>query len=432
LTAARRPIAWGLLAGALLLDIWGCWRLAEYAGATNDLFPRWMGTRLWLFQGVSPYAVEVDRAVAQAMVHVPGGDARPFVFGFVYPGYVALLLIPLALLPFQVAATLWLLLGQLLTCAGALLCWRAYESERGLVPARMLLPVALAALFPASVLNLLFLQFVGPVFCSLAASWWLLTRRRDGWAGVVLALALIKPSLALAPTVALLWWSVRHGRRRLLAAWVATAGSILGVSLVALPGWPPAFVESTMRYAGAADARSVAGLLAVHAGATIRLAESHISILGIALACAGAIVLAWTVSTRAPGDVLAGGVLLGSWAIPPLYEWNSQLLLLVLIPVLRRSWKTDPAEAQSDRRGAQRAVTREFRPASGRGVWIAVLAVTAFALTAPAIARWPSESRLIWPVVTFLTYLSTRGLRWAGRNTVTERAGISPSVPTGV
>src|SRR3712207_1804282 len=102
------PLRLGLLVAAAILDLAACAVLAARIAAANDLFPRWLGTRLWLFEGIDPYAPVAGAAMLAAMGSVPGGSDRPFVFGFVYPGYVALLLAPLAVLPFPAAGTIWL------------------------------------------------------------------------------------------------------------------------------------------------------------------------------------------------------------------------------------------------------------------------------------------------------------------------------------
>src|SRR5205085_2400989 len=100
------------------------------------------------------------------------------------------------------------------------------------------------------------------VYASLALAWWLATRRRDAPAGIALALAAVKPSLALLPVAALLAWALAGGRRRLVAAWATATGSLLAASLVALPPWPAEFWRSTLDYARIASATSAAGLLA--------------------------------------------------------------------------------------------------------------------------------------------------------------------------
>jgi len=373
----RRRLGVALVAAAIALDAWACALLASRMGATNDLFPRWLGTRLWLERGWDPYGPEATAAIAAAMGSAPLGGDR-FVFGFVYPGYVALLLAPLAPLPFEAAATVWLLLGQTCCIGGALLAWRAAEREGALPRANPLGALTAAALLPAVVLNELFLQFAGLVLLGLAAGWWLALRGRPRLGGAALALAAVKPTLGLAPLLALAA-CVGRGRRRLVVSGAVALVLLLVASLVALPAWPAAFFSSTLDYARAARPRSASALAASVAPPGAEPA------LGVAIAVVAgvAIVVGWLRSPRLAGDALAAGVLASTWLVPPLYEWNNVVLLLVLLPRLR-----------------------QLR-ARGSTVFSGGVAamVAASAVTAALYTRWPSETRLVWPLLALLVYV---------------------------
>ncbi|HEU5316365.1 MAG TPA: glycosyltransferase 87 family protein [Chloroflexota bacterium] len=364
------------VAAALSLDVWACASLAARMGATNDLFPRWLAVRLWLERGWNPYSAETDVAIRSAMGSVPLGGER-FAFGFVYPGYVALILLPLAALPFEVAATVWLLVLQACCVGGALLCWRAFERERRLPPAHPLTPMVVGALLPASVMGLVFLQFAAPVFAALAGSWWLLTRRRTWAAGALLVIAAIKPALAIAPGFAMLV-QARSATFTLAAALAAAA--LAAASLAALPGWPSAFWRSTLDYASVAHPHSAASLLA---GLISPAPLVAVIVGGAALASTA---LGWAATERRTGDALAAGAIASTWLVPPLYEWNNVVLLIPLVQSLRLSRKANGA--------AER-------------ILLVALAIVALA-TALAYTRWPSAARLIWPLVTLGLFAGRR------------------------
>jgi hypothetical protein len=407
-----------LLAVAAALDVWATASLARAMGPANDLFPRWFGTRAWLLEGLNPYAPAVDAGIRAAMGAAPGEALGAFVFGFVYPGYVALLLAPLALLPFEVAAAIWLLLAQVATGGGAWLAWRAAGRETPAAPARATPALLVAFLFPASLFNLAFGQFAALVFAALAGAWYLIPRgaagagtRRAVLAGALLAVAAVKPSLALLPAAALLLWCVGHGRRAVLGGAALTFGLLVGSSLLLLPGWPADFWRSTLEYARVASATSAAGLVAGLLGRLTGAPESAqpapgpaVAVAVLAAAVAGA---GWAASPRRAGDALAGGVLLGAWLVPPLYEWNSILLLLPLVGWLRSL-------------------------AGGRALLPATAAVLlAGAATVPLLLRWPNETRALWPALVLggwtATALVRRVGRYRGTKTATLRAGSSPS-----
>jgi hypothetical protein len=416
----RSAIGGLLLVLAVALDVWATAALAGAMGPANDLFPRWYGTRAWLLEGLDPYAPAVSDGIRQAMGTAPGEALGAFVFGFVYPGYVALLLVPLALLPFSWAATIWLLLAQGATGLGAWLAWRAAEREDGRRGTSALPAFLVALCFPASLLNLAFGQFAALVFAALAGAWYLLARGRrpgaarggaDTLAGALLALAFVKPSVALLPAGALLLWCLGRGRRRAVAPAAVVLGLLAGTSLVLLPGWPVAFWRSTADYARVASATSAAGLVAAFLGRAAGGQEVPPGVTAAVALLATAVVAAgWLVSPRRAGDVLGAGVLLGAWLVPPLYEWSSVLLLLPLLGWLRRRPTGGPAPALAT-----------------AGLVLAGVA------SLPVVLRWPYESRALWPALLLAAWGTAavwRSRRYLGTKKATLRsAGSSPSSP---
>jgi hypothetical protein len=231
---------------------------------------------------------------------------------------------------------------------------------------------------------------------------------------VLLALAAVKPSLALLPAGALLLWCARRRRWSVLWGAAGAVALLAGTSLLLLPGWPADFWRSTADYARVARATSaaglVAGLLARHAGGPDAVAPpaltAGVAALAVAAVCAG-----WVASPRRAGDALAGGVLLGAWLVPPLYEWNSVLLLLPL-----SGWLRSLA-------GARHPATRAL-PLAVAGVLLAGAA------TVPLLLRWPYETRVLWPALVLAAWTATalvRRGRYRGVSTETLRAGSSPS-----
>ena len=399
----RRVVGAMALVPAVTLDVAATWLLAGAMGTASDLFPRWFGTRAWLFEGMSPYAAPVDEGIRAAMGGAPGEPLGAFVFGFVYPGYVALLLAPLVVLPFRAAATLWLLLAQAAIGVGTVLAWRAHEVEAA-APRRSVTPALLVALvFPASLANVVFGQFAALVYGALCVAWWLFARRADLAAGAILALATVKPSLALLPVVALLAYAAFHRRWRVLAAWLAVTAAWWSASLVLLPSWPAEFWRSTVDYARVARAVSASGLLTSLLAPDLAAAESAARVVFGALAL-GIVVWAWMRSPRRAGDALAAGVLAGAWVVPPLYEWNSVLLLVPLVTWLR-----------------ERSAYQAHRLALG------VIVISVASLV--PVLLWPYASRLLWPTAVLAGWVLQAAYR--GRQNVAERTGTSPSVPAG-
>jgi hypothetical protein len=419
-----------LAAGAL--DVVATWHLASAMGTANDLFPRWYGARAWLLGGLDPYGPAVDSGIRQAMGGAPGEALGAFVFGFVYPGYVALLIAPLALLPFQAAATLWLLLAQAGIGAGTALAWRARAAETGGLSGSTLPALLVALAFPGSLANLVFGQFAALAYLSLALAWWLAIRRREVPAGVTLVFAAVKPSLALLPVLALLAWAMAAGRRRMVAAWATATGVLLAASLLALPAWPQEFLHSTREYARVAGAVSASGLLAnlVLSGR----GEPWPALLtpAISLLACLAIATGWRQSSRRAGDALAAGILAGAWLVPPLYEWNSVLLLVPLVQWLEPVALRSPGEVRGPKSNVRRRRVCGFHDGFGircdrRSIAATALLCAAGVATLVAALRWPYGSRLLWPAIALAGW-ALRG-RYLGTQKVTARAASSPSVP---
>ena len=385
-----------LLFGAIALDVFVTTRLATALGIASDLYPRWLGAHAWLIDGTDPYAPEIAVRIRADMAANLGWDGRAdsgaFAFGFVYPGYVALLLAPLAILPFPLAATIWLLLAQGAIAGATILLWRHTPGVPARAPVPEVIAVALAVVWPPATFNLVFGQFATLVTFLLAVAATLARGRRDVWAGIVLALAMVKPQLGLIPAVAGGLTDVHHAWRRvrtgrLAVAALSTWAMLLGSSLLALPGWIAPFLDGVADYARAAKATSPAVLVA---DAITRLATGTWPIrdlpgtvealpLAVGVVIGAAIVGGWRrQAQRDPGapSAITAGALATAWLVPPTYEWNHVTCLLILVPWVRRG-------------GRGRAVA-----------WLAASAATFLMVVA-----WPDGSRATWPIILLAVWL---------------------------
>ena len=93
--------------------------------------------------------------------------------------------------------------------------------------------------------------------------------------------------------------------------------------------------------------------------------------------------------------------------MPPLYEWNSVLLLFPLLGWLRS------------------LAGRRALPLATAGLLLAGAA------TVPLLLRWPYETRALWPALVLAGWtaitLAGRAAHYRGTKTATLRAGSSPS-----
>ncbi len=158
------------------------------------------------------YDLDTQREVEQSLFAEHYPDDYLFTLApYFRPAYYKAILTPLAKLPFWTAYWVWSAL-QILSMAGAIfLLSRRFGFEPSLA---VLLPLCLPAWAALS-----WGQDFWLVFFLVCAALELAMRRRDGWAGVVLALALVKWNVLLLLPVTL---AVQR-RWRMLAAFCAMA-----------------------------------------------------------------------------------------------------------------------------------------------------------------------------------------------------------------
>ena len=144
-------------------------------------------------------------------------------FPFQHSPVLAWLLVPLSLLPYALALTIWD--GFLFGCY--LFCWRILAP--GSIGRRLLLLVAGLALYPVT-LGLALGQPTVLVLAGVSASYWLLRRNRPLLAALALALIAVKPQSSFLVPFALLF----AGRIRLFAGWAAISIGLAGLAVLAL------------------------------------------------------------------------------------------------------------------------------------------------------------------------------------------------------
>ena len=415
----ERLVAALLLAAALALDVWGTWQLGHRLGAQTDLFPRWYGTRVWLLEQRSLYDPAVKAGVFAAMHgrpprrDGPASELDDFAFGFTYPPYVALLIAPLAVLPLPVATTLWLLIGQAsLLAACRLLTW--FPGLPSALPPGPSNPTArhfrwlvlVAVLWPPALANLLFGQFAVLVLFLLVAVRSLLLRERPLLAGVCLAAAIVKPQLVVLalPLLLIAAWE-RPGWRRLWLGCLGGVALLLAAGFAVAPDWVMAWGQETATYARVAAPVSTVGLLLRLAPATDWTWLVTLLLQAGVVAAVGWLALR-LVRQRSGGalpevaGLVAPVIIATSLASPPLYEWNSVLLLVPL------------AEALFTIRQRLASAQRPFWP-------VIVVVLLLSVVTAPLALAYPNQSRVVWPLLVTAAWLGTRRLaqrgngRWA-------------------
>ena len=227
-------------------------RTGRPRGNLSDLYPRWLGARELLLHGRDPYAADLTREIQMGYYGRVLEPSRPNEpkdqEGFVYPVYVVFLLAPTVHLPFRVVQRGFRDLLVLLTALSVPL-WLSFTSYRLSRAAQLTWILLTLGSVPA--LQGIKLQQLSLVVCSMiAATGAAIHKRKFVLAGILLALATIKPQLVALPTGWLFLWILGdwRGRQRLAWSFLLAMAALITGGLVVLPGWIAHFWRATMDY----------------------------------------------------------------------------------------------------------------------------------------------------------------------------------------
>jgi hypothetical protein len=230
-------------------------------GNLSDLYPRWLGARELLLHGRDPYSSAVTREIQQGYYGRALDPARPGdpkdQQGFAYPPYVVFCLAPTIHLPFEVVRKgfFWVLLA--FTTATVPLWLRVLRWQ---VPVWAQASIVILTIGSLPVMQGLKLQQMTLfVVALLALAIALLASKCPIAAGIVLAVATIKPQLVGLLLLWLMIWTVADWRRRYrwAASFLLTLAVLFAASEWYLPHWIPRFLQAVHEYRNYTDAVSV-------------------------------------------------------------------------------------------------------------------------------------------------------------------------------
>ena len=348
-------------------------------GNLSDLYPRWLGARELLLHHRDPYSYEVTREIQIGYYGRAIDPVRPYDptdwQGFAYPVYVVFLLAPTITLPFGVVQTgfRWLLI--VLTAASVPLWLRALRWRTSAWTMATLVILILGSFQAIQGIKLQQLSLL--VNGLIAFGGVLLAEDHLAAAGVLLALATIKPQLALPLSAWLLFWAVNDWRSRKSFVWgfAGTMAALIAAGEFVLPGWIGRFRQAIIAYRqynnGAGSALDL--LFTPFWGKVLAVAV----LLGLALVC-------WRfrrVSNRAPAfHWILVLILAATIVIAPKEAPYNQVLLVAPVLLVIRYLPLLWAKSALSRAPLAIATLIIFWP------WLAALAITMAALFFPAEA----------------------------------------------
>jgi len=214
----------------LLFQVVHLWQGYDYgAPGTDDFIEYWSAGQLFL-AGENPYNFD---ALYQLQVALGSTYESPIIMW--NPPWLLVWILPLLLLPFRLAALVWLLLNVALVLLCGSVIWRILAStsvSQRLGIAWIATVAFVPALFTVRMGQMSTLLLVGVV----GFLYWM-ERGNPFLAGISLALTTIKPHVLYLVWIAVVWWIITRRDWRLAAG----IGAMMGISLAVLTVFSPAW-----------------------------------------------------------------------------------------------------------------------------------------------------------------------------------------------
>jgi hypothetical protein len=240
------------------------------AKSLTDLFQPWFGSRELLLHHRDPYGPDVTREIQTAFFGrelklSPAGDLNraptfALAYRFAYPLYIVFFLAPTIGMEFRSAqVVVWWFLAAV-TAWSVLLWVRAGRIRLSVIALIALFAVVMTSLPVMQGLDLRQPGLLVAVLLAAAAA--AAVSGRLFLSGSLLALATIKPQLAMLPIVWFgLWVSGEWRQRRSMVWGFATMLAFLVISAACfLPDWPVRFLDALRAYAAYSGGSSYVGM----------------------------------------------------------------------------------------------------------------------------------------------------------------------------
>ncbi|HEX6772426.1 MAG TPA: glycosyltransferase family 87 protein [Acidobacteriaceae bacterium] len=222
----------------------------------SDLVTRWVGTRAAI-AGLDPYSEDMLPDMLRMYYgHYPltPSDPNPERQRFDYPANLVVLLAPLAYFNWRMARVIYLVVTIALLVLGLRGVIEMYP--RRWTRLQIALALALAVCSWPVLWGLRLQQPTLLVAGFMFLACFCLSRGRERAAGILLALATVKPQIAVVLLAWILWWAVLHRAWRLLASFGTTLAVMLLLTEAVVPHWISRWRASLAGYGSATDTAS--------------------------------------------------------------------------------------------------------------------------------------------------------------------------------
>lgn len=201
----------------------------------NDFLVHYIGTRSYLLDRISPYSDEVALRI-QTSAYGRAAEGIEHELRVAYPFYSIFLFAPFSLISdYAIARALWMVVLEVALIIMCLLSFQLLDWKPKLWMQSVFLAFSVLWYHSArSVINgnaviLITLMLIGALLA--------LKRQQDHIAGLLLAIATIKPHLVILLIPYILFWSIYRKRWRVLSSFSLTLGVLLVISLLLMPDW---------------------------------------------------------------------------------------------------------------------------------------------------------------------------------------------------
>ncbi|HEY71480.1 MAG TPA: DUF2029 domain-containing protein [Anaerolineae bacterium] len=246
-----RPHLRLLIGGSILLVLFVVNVIVTHDGLTephpghNDFLTVWEAGRSFWREGLDPYS-EAVTANIQSSIYGRGAEGDEFPNAFAYPFYALWVMLPLVFTDFAWASAIYMALSEACFILSLILLLDLFRWKP---PAWLFALLALWSLLQYFAARGLVLgQVSNVVYLMQVVVLWALARRRDGLAGVVLALSTLKPQMGFLLIPFLLLWGVRRRRTSFVAAFTGFWTILLLSSFLLQPDWLRGWIGQLRTY----------------------------------------------------------------------------------------------------------------------------------------------------------------------------------------
>jgi hypothetical protein len=332
----------GLIILLLVVGVFYTWGTYQYFtrpfNGGNDFFSRYVAWRAFLLQGRNPYSDDVTHEIQLAVngrLALPGEDEN----ALIYPWYAVVVQWPFVFMPWPWARAVYLVLCQVFIVAGLALTSRLLRWK--LSPVLLSATALWAIMFYPEGRGIVLGQIVVTQYLFGVLAVWLLQQRREGWAGLCLALTTVRPTAVFLFVPFLLCYALAVRRWRFIASTGISLAVLFLSGFIFLPTWFTDWLYRMSRYPSYTIGQSPVWLLTHQATALGSIWEWLLTLFCLAL-----MGVAWWRAARVAGGAAfhwaLGVTLVVSDLIVPRSATTNYIFLLfptyLIFAALSRQW----------------------------------------------------------------------------------------------